>query len=256
MKKSRRDFLKMATVTAAGLGLSVPCWAAMPTGPTNVIPDPKALRGNRWAIVIDSRRMTEEDFARCIKACHSIHNVPEFDSKKEIKWLWTDHFGHVFPDQHNPYQAEAVEERDYLLLCNHCDNPPCVRVCPTKATYKREDGVVMMDYHRCIGCRYCMAGCPYGARSFNFSDPRQYLKDEDLNMDFPTRSKGVVEKCNLCAERLAEGKIPACVEAARGKMYFGDLDDPNSEVNKVLKENYTMRRKPALGTLPSVFYII
>ena len=205
--------------------------------------------------MIDTRKFhSEEDFKRCIEACHKTHNVPDIPGKQDVKWLWKDHYAHVFPGQENPYLAEKIEHKDYLLLCNHCDNPPCVRVCPTKATFQREDGIVMMDFHRCIGCRYCMAGCPYGSRSFNFGDPREYLEEE--NVDYPTRMRGVVEKCNFCAERLAEGKMPACVEASEGKIIFGDLGDPDSEIRRVLRENYTIRRKADLGTNPHVFYII
>ena len=140
------------------------------------------------------------------------------------------------------------------MLCNHCDNPPCVRVCPTKATWKREDGIVMMDYHRCIGCRFCMAGCPYGSRSLNWRDPRPFIKK--ITKEFPTRERGVVEKCNFCSERLAKGLIPACVEACKEKvLVFGDLEDPNSEVRGLLKSHYTIRRKPQLGTRPQIYYI-
>ncbi|MFP4072206.1 MAG: sulfate reduction electron transfer complex DsrMKJOP subunit DsrO [Desulfovibrionales bacterium] len=256
--KSRRDFLKIAAVTAAGLGLKTPCWAAMPTGPVKEIPGPDALKGERWAIVIDTRKFNEELFEKCIQACHQIHNVPDFGDEKEIKWIWKDTYEHTFPYQDNPYQSQGVKDREFLLLCNHCEHPPCVRVCPTKATFQREDGVVMMDFHRCIGCRYCMAGCPYGARSFNYRDPRLFFNGEEqkLNMEFPTRGKGVVEKCNFCYERLMIGQIPACVEVSEGAMLFGDLADPKSEVSRALKENYTIRRKPSLGTYPNVFYII
>ena len=113
-----------------------------------------------------------------------------------------------------------------------------------------------MDYHRCIGCRFCMAGCPYGARSFNFVDPRKYLSDPVPNPTFPTRMIGVVEKCTFCAERLAVGKMPACVEASGGKILFGDLEDPNSTVRQALAANYSIRRKPNLGTQPGVYYLI
>jgi molybdopterin-containing oxidoreductase family iron-sulfur binding subunit len=130
-----------------------------------------------------------------------------------------------------------------------------VRACPTKATWKRErDGIVLMDFHRCIGCRFCMAACPYGARSFNFRDPRPFI--QETNKKFPTRMKGVVEKCNFCAERLAVGQMPACVEASNGAIAFGDLYDEHSEVRELLKENYTIRRKQTLGTEPSVYYIV
>jgi molybdopterin-containing oxidoreductase family iron-sulfur binding subunit len=152
---------------------------------------------------------------------------------------------------------EDVEHRPFTVLCNHCENPPCVRACPTKATFKREsDGIVLMDFHRCIGCRFCMAACPYGSRSFNFRDPRTALDDKKINRQFPTRMMGVVEKCNFCAERLAEGKMPACVEASKGAIVFGDLKDPHSEVRELLHENFTIRRNSALGTEPCVYYIV
>jgi molybdopterin-containing oxidoreductase family iron-sulfur binding subunit len=99
-----------------------------------------------------------------------------------------------------------------------------------------------------------MAACPYGSRSFNFRDPRPFIKEE--NKEFPTRMKGVVEKCNFCAERLAVGKMPACVEASNGAITFGDLDDSESEVRELLRSNYTIRRKTDLGAGPSVYYIV
>jgi molybdopterin-containing oxidoreductase family iron-sulfur binding subunit len=111
-----------------------------------------------------------------------------------------------------------------------------------------------MDFHRCIGCRFCMAACPFGARSFNYRDPRPFIAK--VNKKFPTRMKGVVEKCNFCAERLAEGLIPACVEASNRALTFGDLYDPKSEVRELIRTNYTIRRKQSLGTEPSVYYIV
>jgi molybdopterin-containing oxidoreductase family iron-sulfur binding subunit len=99
-----------------------------------------------------------------------------------------------------------------------------------------------------------MAACPFGARSFNFRDPRPAIEKE--NPDFPTRMKGVVEKCNFCAERLAKGQMPACVEVSKGALIFGDLNDPQSDIRKLLAEEYAIRRKPNLGTFPSVFYIV
>jgi Fe-S-cluster-containing dehydrogenase component len=143
------------------------------------------------------------------------------------------------------------------VLCNHCQNPPCVRVCPTKATYQRPDGIVMMDFHRCIGCRFCMAGCPYGSRSFNWRDPRGGLPAKMPNPAYPTRMKGVVEKCTFCSELLDKGEPPACVEACTEKLLaFGDLHDPATAVRALLKEHYTIRRKPNLGTQPQVYYIV
>ncbi|MBG0775111.1 MAG: 4Fe-4S dicluster domain-containing protein [Desulfovibrionaceae bacterium] len=267
MKATRRKFLKIAGVSALGLA-AAPAVSAL-TGMTGeaaaqeaafdasrYAPSETGFKAKRWAMVIDSRAFeTPEDFAKCIEACHKYHNVPHIESKKEVKWIWEDTVLHAFPEQHNNFQAHAVEERKYLLLCNHCENPPCVRVCPTKATFKREDGIVMMDMHRCIGCRFCMAACPYGSRSFNFWDPRKHM-EEVSNPTYPTRMKGVVEKCDFCYELLDKGEMPKCVEASEGKIQFGDLGDPESELRKTLAENYTIRRKPALGTEPGVYYII
>ncbi|MFW5489616.1 MAG: sulfate reduction electron transfer complex DsrMKJOP subunit DsrO [Desulfovibrio sp.] len=258
MNNSRRSFIKYTGASLMGLALAAPAVRAMANtgGKEPVHPRKEQLHATRWAMVIDTRKLNhKEDFEPLIEACHSFHNVPDIPGNQDIKWIWTDTMEHVFPEQHNPFQAEGAEHKEYLLMCNHCLEPPCVRVCPTQATFKREsDGIVIMDMHRCIGCRYCMAACPYGARSFNFMDPRPYLKHE--NKTYPTRMRGVVEKCNFCAERLAEGKMPACVEASKGALIFGDLDDPNSEVRKVLKENYSIRRKPSLGTNPNVYYLI
>jgi molybdopterin-containing oxidoreductase family iron-sulfur binding subunit len=141
-------------------------------------------------------------------------------------------------------------------LCNHCDNPPCVRVCPTKATFRRADGIVMMDMHRCIGCRFCMAACPYGSRSFNFYDPRKFLPEVPPNKEYPTRTKGVVEKCTFCTERLVTGQLPYCVEAAKGAMLFGDMSDAGSAPRKALRSRFSIRRNPGLGTQPQVYYLV
>ena len=140
------------------------------------------------------------------------------------------------------------------VLCNHCEEPPCVRVCPTKATFKRDDGIVEMDYHRCIGCRFCMAACPYGARSLNFRDPGPYL--DEVDPSYPTRTKGVVEKCMMCADRIDAGELPLCVEASNGTILFGDLNDPDSDVRRALDESFAVRRRTSLGTGPSVYYMI
>ena len=113
----------------------------------------------------------------------------------------------------------------------------------------------MMDYHRCIGCRFCMAACPYGARSFNFKDPRPHIPS--VNQAYPTRTPGVVEKCNFCDERLAVGQLPVCMEACPAKaILFGDLGDPASTVRQALASNVTLQRKTKLGTRPKVFYIV
>jgi len=256
MKSSRRTFLKIT-------GLSLMGWGAKPVlevlarnESSKILKPPEALKAKRWAMVINSRRCPH-GCTDCIQACHNIHNVPDFGNEKdEIKWIWHERFGDAFPGQEHPYIQAGVKERPVLVLCNHCENPPCVRVCPTQATFKRaEDGIVMMDYHRCIGCRFCIAGCPYGARSMNYRDPRPFIKK--IHPGFPTRSKGVVEKCNFCVERLAEGLLPACVVACKEKaLVFGDLGNPDSDVRKLLQAHFTIRRKPELGTQPQVYYIV
>ena len=123
----------------------------------------------------------------------------------------------------------------------------------------------MMDMHRCIGCRYCMAACPFGARSFNWRDPRPYVEHDALGKplsDFPTRMKGVVEKCTFCAERIDEGLEPACVEAVKGipgaedALVFGDVSDASSDVRRILAERTAMIRRPTLGTGPNVYYLV
>jgi molybdopterin-containing oxidoreductase family iron-sulfur binding subunit len=258
MKIDRRKFLKMAGLAGVGIGLSSTDMLKGKAAYASSMAHSGSSASERLAMVIDIGKFrSPEDYRRVIEACHSIHNVPDIGNPKdEVKWIWTDQFEHTFPDQMNEYLPGGLLEKPFLLLCNHCDKPPCVRVCPTKATFKRKDGIVIQDPHRCIGCRFCMAACPYGSRSFNWVDPRKHLDMNKINPDYPTRTMGVVEKCTFCVERLAKGLEPACVEASNGAMVFGNLADPDSEVRKVLNRSFTLRRKPALGTLPSLFYII
>jgi Fe-S-cluster-containing dehydrogenase component len=254
----RRRFLKLAGASAA-LGLAGQRTMGMLTdAPAKDLPQEHPLTAKRWAMVIDLKKCHEQhDCTKCIDACHKVHNVPKFDNPKdEVKWIWKDKYEHAFLEQENEMQREDLRDHPVLLLCNHCDNPPCVSVCPTQATWKRDkDGVVMMDWHRCIGCRYCVAACPYGSRSFNWRDPRPFI--EDVNEEYPTRMRGVVEKCTFCEERLAEGKIPSCVEVCPVKaMVFGDLEDPDSDVRRILAERFSIRRKPGLGTHPEIYYLV
>ena len=265
MSMDRREFFKIAGVTAAlGLGAAgtIDRIAGNRAEAIQVVEGPNSLKAKHWAMVIDNSKFkTKEDYQKCIDACHKIHNVPNWGNPKdELKWMWTDEFENSFPGTEHPFMPKELKEKQFMLLCNHCEKPACVRVCPTQATFKRSDGIVMMDFHRCIGCRFCMAACPFGARSFNWRDarkaPKELNPDFPGNPEFPTRTKGVVEKCNFCYERLAVGLEPACVKVSGGALIFGDLDDPNSEVRKVLTEKYTIRRKPELGTSPSVYYVI
>ena len=275
MDKDRRKFLKIAGVSALA-GISAPVAVKLTASPAlasgteagHAAPSDghgdahgkKAKGGVRLGMVIDMRKFygRPDLLDKVIGACNSAHNIPHIEGKKsEIKWIWKAPFANVFPDQSDNHSSKTFTENDFLVLCNHCDEPPCVRVCPTKATYVLEkNGIIAMDYHRCIGCRFCMMACPYGARSFNWMDPRPHIAN--YNPDFPTRMRGVVEKCTFCEERLALGKLPACVEAVKdlGAIVFGDLNDPNSEIRKVLAQENTIQRSPSYGTKPSVFYIV
>ncbi len=139
----------------------------------------------------------------------------------------------------------------YMLprLCNHCENPACKKVCPVGATIKRPDGLVDIDKSRCIGCRYCMVACPYNARYFN---PR---KGSDNDQLYPARTRGTVDKCNLCAHRVDNGVVPACVNTCPANArVFGDLNDPDSEVSLKHSSEHPKPLLEEFGTGPSVFY--
>ncbi|MEJ2589284.1 MAG: 4Fe-4S dicluster domain-containing protein [Deltaproteobacteria bacterium] len=256
MTLNRRRFLKTA-VAALLSAMGLPGTGRGFELKGRMSPGPKALKAKRWGMVVDMRRCREDCAGDCIKACHAVHNVPYMpQAEHAVKWLFLEPYENAFPDQSRGLVAGTSIKGAFLVLCNHCEDPPCVRVCPTQATFKRqEDGIVMMDYHRCIGCRFCMAACPYGSRSFNFRDPRPFI--HKINPDYPTRMKGVVEKCNFCQERLEVGKMPACVETCKeGVLTFGDLSNPDSEVCKILAGHSHVRRKSDLGTGPSVYYIL
>lgn len=242
---SRRKFLGMtAAAGLAGYGCGSPAlWASA---------------SSRWAMIVDLKKCSEKKGCRvCVDACHKAHNVPEIgNSKDEVKWIWKDSFGNAFPEQAGELQANYTKHGPVLMMCNHCDTPPCVSVCPTKATWKRDpDGLVMMDWHRCIGCRYCMAACPYGSRSFNWRDPRPFIRE--ISAGFPTRMRGVVEKCNFCEERLAKGDPPDCVRACpAGALTFGNPQDVKTPAAQILRSHFTIRRRAQLGTGPQVYYIV
>ncbi len=240
MKMSRQTFLRVSGLTFAASAAQRLVAAVRPT---------------RWAMVVDPAKCARQpDCTKCIAACHQVHNVPNIpDTHHAVRWIAKEPFSRAFRGADTEYSARGTVLD--MVLCNHCDNPPCVRVCPVQATFRREDGIVAMDWHRCIGCRYCMAACPFGSRSFNWEDPRPYIQHS--NPDFPTRTKGVVEKCTFCAERLGTGRPPACVEACPEKaLVFGNLADPSSAVRTLLASRPYSQRKPELGTRPRVFYLL
>jgi len=277
MDNERRKFLKIAGISAlAGIGAP----AIVKLTSTASYASEQAAHGasegkmaegghqkagkktKQYGMVIDTRKLMAQPelMDKAIAACNETYNIPQFPPDKkneEIKWIWTDGFENTFPEQSASHLSKEVEDSQFLLLCNHCEYPPCVRVCPTKATFKMEStGIVTQDYHRCIGCRFCMAACPYGSRSFNWEDPRPYIKH--INPDFPTRMRGVVEKCTFCEDLLARGEEPACVAAIKesGALVFGDINDEKSEIRQILEKEFTIQRKSSAGTKPSVFYIV
>jgi Fe-S-cluster-containing dehydrogenase component len=144
------------------------------------------------------------------------------------------------------------------IACQQCENPPCVKVCPVKATWKEPDGIVVIDYDWCIGCRYCMAACPYGARHFNWTEPN--IPADELNPDMHylgnrPRSRGVVEKCTFCIQRVRKGRYPACVEVCPvGARKFGNMLDPNSEIRYIMEHKRVFILKSELATKPRFFY--
>ncbi len=177
----------------------------------------------RYALVIDSKKCL--NCKACVVACRAENGVPLGKSRN---WINEDHRGE-FPKLLAAFEPEQ---------CHHCENPACVRVCPTGASYRRADGIVVIKEADCVGCRYCMIACPYDARFFR----------ED---------KGVVEKCNLCAQRIDRGELPACVETCPSKVrIFGDLNDPNSKLRELLADRQYRTKKPEAGTGPRIYYLL
>ncbi|MDI6696598.1 MAG: 4Fe-4S dicluster domain-containing protein [Anaerolineales bacterium] len=223
----------------------------------------------RWGMVID----LDKCFAcqSCTAACRMENNTPVAGPDQTVLGraiLWNE----VLPFIEGEYPL--VHATMIPRPCMHCDNPPCTAVCPVRATYKNEEGIVVVDYQRCIGCRMCTVACPYAIRYFNWFPPEwpQSL-NQHLNPDpeVAPRPKGVVEKCTFCIQRLhkarekaaAEGRTfqatdytPACVQTCTGHArYFGDLDDPNSLVSKLAHSPRAFRLLEELGTEPKVYYL-
>jgi len=159
------------------------------------------------------------------------------------------------------YDPELVPEPDSFYMpvaCMQCSNAPCVKVCPVEATWQEPDGIVVIDYDWCIGCRCCMSACPYGARHFNWAEPT--LASEEVNPDMHylgnrVRPKGVVEKCTFCIHRVRNGRYPACVEICPvGARKFGNLLDEDSEIRYLMREKRVFVLKEDLNTQPKFYY--
>lgn len=159
------------------------------------------------------------------------------------------------------YDPESVPQKDKYYMpvqCHQCRESPCTKACPVEATWQEPDGVVVVDYNWCIGCRYCMAACPYDARRFNFSKPKLTADQMNPNQGYLSnrvRPAGVVEKCTFCLHRTREGKYPACLEVCPvGARVFGDITDPDSEINYILKNKRVYILKEEVGTVPRFYY--
>ena len=242
MKFNRRTFLKTGGAVVLGTAISpgVTLYRVFAEDGR----DSAASSKNKWGLVIDSNLCTDKCDA-CTKACRIENNVPLFGDKRfDGHWIRKVT---VTPKMPN------AKSRSLPLLCNHCEHPPCQHVCPVAATFKRKDGVVLIDEHRCIGCRYCMIACPYKARTFVFKKTEKWT-----NKKVPKRSKGVVEKCNFCVHRVDKGEIPACVEACKKTgekgMLFGNLNNPESEISIYIREHVPKPLRADLGLKPKVFY--
>ena len=238
----RRKFLKTGGRFLAGTPFACSLLSLAASSPFAAV----GRGAGRWGMVIDLRRCPE-GCTECTAACRRENNVAEHgDPRWDIHWIRKVEL--------RPKGDEEAPTRSVPLLCNHCDHPPCAQVCPVQATYKREDGIVIVDHHRCIGCRYCLIACPYNARFFNYKE-----NEEWPNKGYPRRSHGVAESCHLCAHRLDQGLLPACMEACRaagaGAIVVGDLDDPDSEISRLIANNSVKRIRADLGTEPKVHYI-
>lgn len=234
---SRRDFLRsgaaVATTTLAP-GVTLIAFGGSEA-------QARADAGKRWGLLIDANKCSA-DCSACVSACSDEngwtgHGNPETDAqwirKVTLKNTATGH------------------ETSMPVMCQHCEEPPCVDVCPTGASFKRVDGIVLVDKHTCIGCRYCMMACPYKARSF-VHEPVVNQKTH------APRGQGTVESCTLCVHRVDAGGTPACVEACaatgNGAIIFGDLKDPESEISKALANYPSAALRPDLDLNPGVRY--
>ena len=205
----------------------------------------------RYGFAIDQQRCI--GCQTCAVACKSFNNLPN--------GIW---WNRILTDGGPNMDTVAGEypncRMDYVpLMCQHCDNPACTRVCPVGATYKdAETGVVRQDYDKCIGCRMCMAACPYsGVRSFNWEEPKYAADVMFGEPDVAPHQKHTVEKCTMCWHRLGKGKRPACADICPAQARFwGDLDDPQSEVSKAIAGREYMTLLPEKGTRPSVYYLV
>ncbi len=196
----------------------------------------------------------------CVQACVKENNLGRDSQVQYIRVLEMDKGTRDLERSEHYYTGNVPVQGKYYMpvQCMQCDNPPCVKACPVQATWKEPDGIVVVDYDWCIGCRYCMTACPYWARHFNWTEPQ--IPPEELNtktnyLGNRPRPKGVVEKCHFCTQRTRKGRQPACMEACpTGARVFGNLLDPKSEIRYILENKTVFRLKEELGTEPKFWY--
>lgn len=211
----------------------------------------EGIPGKSWVMVIDLSKC--RNARKCVNSCQSAH--------------------HLRPDQYhlNTLQMQDTDRTQPYHMpkqCQHCDNPPCVAVCPVNATFKRNDGIVLIDNERCIGCRFCIAACPYSARSFNWFEPKDAAKDADLVYDIELnvpQKKGTITKCLFSADKIRKGELPYCVSACpNGVYYFGDFNEDavtngttkqTVRLSQLLRDNGAYQLMPELGTKPRIYYL-
>lgn len=223
------------------------------------IKDPPPIPGVKFAFCLSLSKCNGNRM--CVEACVRENNQSRDPQIQYIKVIEMPVGTFNLEKGDLYYRGEQVPKPGKFYLpvqCNQCDNPPCVKVCPVEATWKEPDGIVVVDYDWCIGCRYCQAACPYEARHFNFATPQIPAKEVNPNQGYLSnriRPKGVMEKCTFCLHRTREGRYPACLEACpTGARKFGNILDPASEVAKIVKDKRVFVLKEELNTIPSFFY--
>jgi len=211
----------------------------------------QGIAGRRWVMIIDLAKC--RNARQCVTACQAAHNLRPYEYHINTLVMQEN-------EKTSPYFMPKP--------CQQCDNPPCVSVCPVDATFKRPDGIVLIDNERCIGCRFCIAACPYSARIFHWEEPKEVDGQDDLTYDVelnvPQR-KGTVTKCLFSADRVREGQLPYCVSACpNGVFYFGDENEDSVtngttketvRLSTLLEDNAGYRLMPELGTQPRVYYL-
>ncbi|OIO07090.1 MAG: 4Fe-4S ferredoxin [Elusimicrobia bacterium CG1_02_63_36] len=221
--------------------------------------DPKPIEGVEFAYALNIGRCV--GCRKCVYACMKENNQSREPQVQYIRVLKMKKGSINVESSQHLYEDETVPTKDHYYMpvqCHQCRKAPCVKACPVQATWQEPDGIIAIDYDWCIGCRYCMAACPYGARVFNFAEPK--IKPEEINTNMSylgnrPKKKGVVEKCHFCMQRTRKGQYPACVEVCpTGSRKFGNILDPESEISKILETKRVYILKEEVGTLPRFYY--